>query len=137
MRRSLLTTAPVRLNSDRVLQPMPATITTPAAIAAARRQERVPGAATGALVAAAARVAVVGTIPPLGVASGSRSATNSSAVWKRSAGRFARQRMMTAPSAGESCGRCSAIGFASCVTCAASVCCGLSPWKGVCPVSIS
>ena len=80
---------------------------------------------------------LVGVIPPLGVASGSRADIRSPAVWKRSAGRLARQRMITASSAGESPVRCVPSGVGSRMTCAARVCCGFNPWNGGYPESIS
>ena len=79
----------------------------------------------------------VGVIPPLGAASGSSAVTSSSAVWNRSAGRLARQRITSASSPGGRPSRCCPTGTGVRVTCAASVCCGLSPEKGGAPVSIS
>ncbi len=79
----------------------------------------------------------VGVIPPLGVASGSRLLSSSSAVCHRSAARLARQRMMTASSAGGQLGRCRETGSGVCVTCAARICCEVMPVNGGRPLSSS
>ena len=97
---------------------------------AARVRDRVsPGTRTGAVI--------VGVIPPLGVASDSRMARTSSAVWGRSAGFFSRQRMTSCDNAAGNVARRVVTATGASVTCATSTPCGVADWKGGRPVSIS
>ena len=79
----------------------------------------------------------VGVIPPLGVRSESKTGTSSSAVWKRSAGFFSRQRITAAARGGGTVARCSDTWSGTCVTCATSTDCGEAAVNGGWPVSIS
>ena len=87
--------------------------------------------------AAASGCVPVGVIPPLGVVMSSSACTTSLALCGRSAGRFSRQRITSAASAGGSEARRLLIGSGASVTCAASKFCGVRPAKGGCPVSSS
>ena len=79
----------------------------------------------------------VGVSPPLGVSTASNCATSSAALCQRSAGRFSRQRMMAALSAGDTVRRCCRTGSGTWVMCAASIACGLVAVNGGRPQSIS
>ena len=65
--------------------------------------------------------------------SASRAASSSSACWKRSAGRFSRQRWTIAPSCGGTAGRASASGAGAWVTWAAITACAVLPRNGGSP----
>src|SRR5438128_1964534 len=123
---------PVRVARSQLAMPM--TRTTAAAAAAIALHRREP--ARDALRDGAAAVPV-GVIPPPGVVMSSSACTTSLALCGRSAGRFSRQRITSAASAGGSEARRLLIASGASVTCAASKFCGVRPAKGGCPVSSS